>query len=138
MDFLLYSFYLLFGMILITPFLLFHYKFDELQSPFGRDKNEHLLPFLQKKSNLLDTLKDLRSDFHSGKISEEEFQSNSIPFLQELDEIEAQLSQLPDKNLIQTLSPVKVSAEWKCDNCGSYISLPKAKFCPECGNSRLA
>ncbi|TGL57081.1 zinc ribbon domain-containing protein [Leptospira ognonensis] len=138
MDFLLYSYYLLFSIILLTPFLLFHFKFQENRSTFGSDSNESLMPLKQKKSNTLDSLKDLRSDFHSGKISEEEFQSISIPYLNELDSIEAQLTVLKTRAIPQTLEPVKISGDWKCSNCGSLIQVPKAKFCPECGSSRMA
>jgi hypothetical protein len=138
MDFLLYTYYIFFGAIIITPFLLFHFKFREDSSPFGRDQNETLLPFLQKKANTLDSLKDLRSDFYSGKITEEEFQTSSIPFLDELDALESHLTNLKSTSVFQTLSPIKVTESWKCETCGSYISLPKAKFCPECGSSRLA
>jgi hypothetical protein len=138
MDFLLYSYYLFFALILLTPFVLFHYKYSEASSPFGRDQDENLLPYFQKKANTLDTLKDLRSDFHSGKITEEEFQNTSIPFLEELDALEIKLTELQKQGDIQTLAPIQIQANWTCANCGSFISLPKAKFCPECGNSRLA
>lgn len=138
MDFLLYSYYLLFAIILLTPFLLFHFKFEENSSPFGNDINESLMPLKQKKANTLDSLKDLRSDFYSGKISEEEFQSISIPFLNELDSIESQLTNLKTNAIPQTLEPIKISGDWKCSNCGSLIQVPRANFCPECGSSRMA
>jgi len=138
MDFLLYTYYIIFGLVLVTPFVLFHFKFQEDRSTFGKDLEETFYPILQKKANLLDSLKDLRSDFHSGKITEEEFQSTSIPYLDELDTLEGQLTTLKSDSSVQPLSPLKVLENWKCSNCGSYITIPKAKFCPECGSSRYA
>jgi rubrerythrin len=138
MDFLLYFYYAIFAAILITPFLLFHYKFQEEHSPFGKDEEESFHPLMQKKANLLDSLKDLRSDFHSGKITEEEFQTTSIPFLDELDALEEELTVLKKESFVIPLTPIQVLDQWKCANCGSFITVPKAKFCPECGNSRLA
>ncbi len=86
----------------------------------------------------MDSLKDLRSDFHSGKITEEEFQNASIPYLEELENLEVKLTAVKSQSSPQVLTPVKISEEWTCSNCGSYINVPRAKFCPECGSTRLA
>ncbi|MCZ8157791.1 MAG: zinc ribbon domain-containing protein [Leptospira sp.] len=138
MDFLLYFYYLIFGLILFSPFVLFHFKFQESESPFGKDSDENLLPYFQRKANALDSLKDLRSDFHSRKITEEEFQASSLPFLEVLDSIESEIKTEQSKGDMQILTQPKVSSGWVCSNCGSAVSLPTAKFCPECGTSRLA
>ncbi|TGN10517.1 zinc ribbon domain-containing protein [Leptospira ilyithenensis] len=143
MDFLLYFYILLFGIILLSPFLIFYYYFQIDSSPFGKDSEEDLLPFVQKKQNLLDSLKDVRSDFHSRKLTEEEFQSLSVPFLQKLDEVELEIKNFKEtKNLtgqtIQTLEPQKTVEGWTCRNCGTAISIPNANFCPSCGSGKLA
>lgn len=147
MDFLLVFYYLLFGLILFLPFLIFYFRFKEEVSPFGRDESEALQPLLQKKRNLLDSLKDVRSDFDSGKLSEEEFQSQSIPYIQALDEIESSLEETKS-NPNQKMGKITAAignqtasgkfAPWNCHSCGFSISIPNAKFCPNCGASMLA
>lgn len=136
MDFLLYFYSALFGIILITPFLLFYYRFQVDESPFGRETEAHLKAILEKKSNLLDSLKDIRSDYDSGKLSEEEFQSQSIPYIEELEKVETLLIE-KRKNTVVTEIP-KINPNWTCGNCGSFVAVPNAKFCPNCGTSRLA
>ncbi|WP_244594325.1 zinc ribbon domain-containing protein [Leptospira ryugenii] len=136
MDFLLYFYFLLFGMILILPFLVFYLRGQGEGSPFRKDESEYLQPYLQKRENLLDSLKDLRSDFSSGKITEEEFKSNSLPLLGELESLETSKEQMVNSTL-ETV-PVKIIEGWQCQQCGAYTKLPNAKFCPECGASRYA
>ncbi|WP_411821791.1 zinc ribbon domain-containing protein [Leptospira sp. 'Mane'] len=143
MDFLLYFYILLFGIILLSPFLIFYQYFQINSSPFGKDSEEELLPYIQKKQNLVDSLKDVRSDFHSKKLTEEEFQSLSLPFLQKLDEVELEIknfkiSENTKEQTIQTLEPQKTIEGWTCRSCGTSISIPNANFCPSCGSSRLA
>ncbi len=147
MDFLLVFYYLLFGLILFLPFFIFYYRFKEDVSPFGKDESEMLKPLLQKKRNLLDSLKDVRSDFDSGKLSEEEFQSQSIPYIEELDEIESAITESKinpkQKNSKLTVATGNQTesgkfAPWKCHSCGFSIPIPNAKFCPNCGASMLA
>ncbi|MGV3667771.1 MAG: zinc ribbon domain-containing protein [Leptospira bouyouniensis] len=136
MDFLLYFYSVLFGIILIAPFVLFYYRFQVDESPFGKESEAHLKAIYEKKSNLLDTLKDIRSDFDSGKLTEEEFQSQSIPYIEELERLESDLSE-KRKNVV-TMAEPKINENWTCANCGSFVPVPNAKFCPNCGTSRLA
>ncbi|TGK87322.1 zinc ribbon domain-containing protein [Leptospira noumeaensis] len=139
MDFLLYLYCLFFGIILIAPFVLFYYKFRLDESPFGKDEEAFVRPIAEKKRNMLDSLKDIRSDFDSGKLTEEEFQSQSLPYIEALDTIEIELK---DKKLKQTnvnlLQTPKINENWTCASCGSFVAVPNAKFCPNCGTGRLA
>ncbi|TGN20730.1 zinc ribbon domain-containing protein [Leptospira idonii] len=138
MDFLLYFYILLFGIILLLPFVIFYLRFQSHVSPFGEDEDQTLLALTQKKRNLLDSLKDVRSDYYAKKLTEEEFQTLSLPFLQELDDLESKIGNRKKESVPQTIIPVPSSAGWKCGNCGSAISIPNANFCPNCGTSRLA
>ncbi|PJZ44649.1 zinc ribbon domain-containing protein [Leptospira brenneri] len=139
MDFLLYLYCIIFGIILIAPFVLFHFRFRLDESPFGKEEEADLKPIIEKKRNLLDSLKDIRSDFDSGKLSEEEFQSQSLPYIEALDSVELELK---EKKLVltnqTTLPSPKINDDWNCSNCGSFVAVPNAKFCPNCGTSRLA
>ncbi|GBF42622.1 hypothetical protein LPTSP2_19120 [Leptospira ellinghausenii] len=136
MDFLLYFYSVLFGIILIAPFLVFYYRFQVDESPFGKEMDPQLRAIYEKKNNLLDSLKDIRSDFDSGKLTEEEFQTQSIPYIEELESVESTLME-KSKNLVILEQP-KINKDWTCSNCGSFVSVPNAKFCPNCGTSRLA
>ncbi|MCG6139571.1 zinc ribbon domain-containing protein [Leptospira mtsangambouensis] len=136
MDFLLYLYCLVFGIILIAPFVLFHYRFRLDESPFGKDEDAHLKPIAEKKRNLLDSLKDIRSDFDSGKLTEEEFQIQSLPYIEALDSVELELK--TKKTNVTVLNTPKINENWTCSNCGSFVAVPNAKFCPNCGTSRLA
>ncbi|PJZ85266.1 zinc ribbon domain-containing protein [Leptospira harrisiae] len=135
MDFLLYLYCLVFGIILIAPFVLFHYRFRLDESPFGRDENAHLKPITEKKRNLLDSLKDIRSDFDSGKLTEEEFQIQSLPYIEALDSVELELKTV--KSNVTVMNSPKIIENWTCANCGSFVAVPNAKFCPNCGTGRL-
>ncbi|XDD47271.1 zinc ribbon domain-containing protein [Leptospira sp. WS39.C2] len=136
MDFLLYFYSILFGIILIAPFVLFYYRFQIDESPFGKDTDAHLKAIYEKKSNLLDSLKDIRSDFDSGKLTEEEFQTQSIPYIEALETVESDL--LENQKRQTTITQPKINKDWTCANCGSFVSIPNAKFCPNCGTSRMA
>ncbi|ABZ93352.1 zinc ribbon domain-containing protein [Leptospira biflexa] len=136
MDFLLYFYSVLFGIILIAPFILFYYRFQVDESPFGKETEAHLKAIYEKKSNLLDSLKDIRSDFDSGKLTEEEFQSQSIPYIEELETVESEL--VEKRKGTVTMNQPKINSNWTCANCGSFVPVPNAKFCPNCGTGRLA
>jgi rubrerythrin len=142
MDFLLYFYYLVFGIILISPFLLFYYRYSEDMSPFGEDIDRNVMPLLEKKRNLLDSLKDVRSDFDSGKLTEEEFQSQSIPYIEELEQLEENLSQLRLKQVNEAttskVTQIKGFQPWVCASCGFSIPIPNAKYCPNCGVTLIA
>lgn len=139
MDFLLYLYCLVFGIILIAPFVLFHYKFRLDESPFGKEEDAHLKPITEKKRNLLDSLKDIRSDFDSGKLTEEEFQTQSLPYIEALDSVEIELKDKKTSVANATiLQSAKINENWTCASCGSFVAVPNAKFCPNCGTGRLA
>ncbi|MCW7494178.1 zinc ribbon domain-containing protein [Leptospira sp. 2 VSF19] len=136
MDFLLYLYCLLFGIILVAPFLVFYYRFRLDESPFGKDEGAYLKPFTERKNNLLDSLKDIRSDFDSGKLTEEEFQTQSLPYIEALDSLEVELKE--KKANVAILPTPKINENWTCASCGSFVAIPNAKFCPNCGVGRLA
>ncbi|MDF3819365.1 zinc ribbon domain-containing protein [Leptospira sp. 96542] len=136
MDFLLVLYSLFFGIILISPFLIFHFRFKETESPFGKEVDPHLKALLEKRNNLLDSLRDVRTDFDSGKLTEDEFQANSIPYIEELEVLESSMQKLKAETV--TIFTPKILNHWTCQNCGAEVAIPNAKFCPQCGTSLTA
>lgn len=138
MDLLLGLYILLFIGILLSPFLVFYFKFQDGVSPFGSDLPEQKIQLLSKQKSDLETLKELRSDFHSKKINESEFQEASLPLLDSLEKTESALKEFKSEASIQVLSPQTSPPYFVCNNCGHSVTSPGARFCSQCGTSLLA
>ncbi len=138
MDYLLGFYILLFIGILIAPYLFFFFKFQNEESPFGSDLPEQKIALLSSQRSQLEALKELRSDFHSKKISESEFQETSLPLLKNLEQLEKNLSEFQVETSIQTLKPISSPPHFTCQNCGFSVTTPNARFCSQCGTSLLA
>jgi len=92
MDWLLYFYILVLSCLLCAPFLFYFFRYTDGSSPFGKEEDPELRKNTAEKKNLLDALKDYRSDLASGKISERDFQEASLPLLAELENLEKQIS----------------------------------------------
>lgn len=76
----------------------------------------------QKRSLLLDNLKDLKLEKDTGKINTEELAELSQPIVSQLQKIDRQYPEITPKN------------ETTCSSCQYQVKISQAKFCPMCGN----
>lgn len=108
---LLYSIFM--GGILLFPFLYYHFRKN-----LDEGKNQNLFRVKLERTMLLENLRDLKTDFETGKFSESDFQNLSNDIIQKLEFIDREY---PD------LVPVT-----KC-SCGEKKAGPDSKFCHICG-----
>ena len=105
-------------------------------------KNSHIADLLERRDNLLATIKDIEFDYQTGKISPEDFaemnakyRSEAVAILKRIDgavkgknknkeKIEAELRQLKARR--------KNTNGKFCANCGNAVQ-PGDRFCTQCG-----
>jgi hypothetical protein len=118
MDILLILYSILFFLILVFPFLWFHKRVvqDSKKSQRGELK--------EKRSLLMENLKDLKTDMETGKLSREELEMASEDIVKSLEAVDQELLGLQE---IIT----------HCKHCKKEINLDEAKFCAYCGKLLL-
>ncbi|TGK00212.1 zinc-ribbon domain-containing protein [Leptospira langatensis] len=131
MDFLLIFFYILLVGLLVSPFLYVAFVVEHKELETETERSE----LFDRRAILLDNLKDLKIEFDTGKLTEQEFKSISAGLIQELEEQDKkiELGPIAKPQPIQTASTAKF-----CHNCGFKIEISGAKFCPECGTKLIA
>lgn len=117
MDILLIFYYILFLVLITSPFLWFS------QSLKHKEYNREVVEMNGRKSLLLENLRDLKIEVDTQKISQQEFLELSKDIVLELKQIDQKLSTIKEipKNQV-------------CSNCSNSITLPEANFCHICGN----
>ncbi|TGK04973.1 zinc ribbon domain-containing protein [Leptospira semungkisensis] len=131
MDFLLIFFYILLVGLLISPFLYVTFFLENKELETETERSE----LFDRRAILLDNLKDLKIEFDTGKLTEQEFKSISAGLIQELEEQDKRIESGP----IAKAEPAKTAQAPKfCHNCGFKIEIAGAKFCPDCGTKLVA
>ncbi|MCE9499989.1 MAG: zinc-ribbon domain-containing protein, partial [Leptospira sp.] len=83
----------------------------------------------------LETLRDLRTEFETGKSDPGEFRESSAPVIEELQSIDLNISE-KNKSASVEKSAEPVAGSYKpffCHSCGFKIEIKGANFCPSCG-----
>ena len=88
MDLLAIVYSLFLSMILGSPFLYFLLHREEKQS--GRN----LIDLKNERRILMENLRDLKTDFETGKFSRDEFEVSSSEIIQQLERIDSELKEL--------------------------------------------
>ena len=116
MDYLLFIYSAVLGVILISPFLFL--SLGKKKSSDSNESNKNLI----KRKMLLENLRDLKTDYETGKFSNSDFQNLSRDILLKLEEIDRSI---PEKNK----TPLNL-----CNSCGKKNLPEDSKFCLNCGN----
>ncbi len=132
MDFLLIFFYILLALILFSPFLYVGFYAEKKNIRLETEQSE----LFNRREVLLENLRDLKTEFDTGKLTESEFRSISAGLIEELENQDKKIEiGAEKKENLPSQSAAKVQKF--CHNCGFKIELVGAKFCPECGTKLL-
>ncbi|PJZ51787.1 zinc ribbon domain-containing protein [Leptospira adleri] len=135
MDLLLVPFYIILAGIVVLPFFYVRYSID-LKS---KDLESEKLELINRREVILENLRDIKIEFDTGKLTEEEFQSISKGIVKDLEDFDEKIrtiaQNIPRQNPTAP-TPNEILTKY-CHECGFKIEIYGAKFCPSCGTKLI-